>query len=76
MPLAYKSVRVIARKPRELIQPESPVAPPPVKTEQQIEREITRTVASWIDERREAAKEFVRTNSAGGLFQSKATSFP
>ena len=75
MPAADKSVRVIAKKRPEVIQPDEPVAPP-VKSEHQIEREIARTVASWIDERREAAKEFVRSNGASGLFQSKATSFP
>jgi hypothetical protein len=75
MPSAYKSVRVVSRKRRELIQVDDPVAPPE-KTEHQIEREMARTVASWIDERREAAEEFVRSNSVSGVFQSKATSFP
>ena len=61
-----KSVKVIARKQRELLHLESPVVPL-AKTEHQIEREIAQTVASWIDERREAAREFVRSNSAMGL---------
>ena len=61
-----KSVRVVARKQREPLHLESPVVPL-AKTEHQIEREIARTVASWIDERREGAKEFLRSNSAMGL---------
>jgi hypothetical protein len=64
MPSAFKSVRVIAKKQRELLHPGSRLVPL-AKTEHQIEREIAQTVASWIDERREGAKEFIRSNSGG-----------
>jgi hypothetical protein len=70
MPSAFKSVRVIAKKQRELRQPGSPLVPL-AKTEHQIEREIAQTVASWIDERRGGAQEFVRFNSAPAPLRSK-----
>jgi hypothetical protein len=63
---AYKSVRIISRKQRELLQLEVPVVPF-AKTEYQIESEIARTVASWIEERRETVKEFARSNSVKEL---------
>ena len=59
MPLAQTSVRVISRKQRETGDSVSPA-----KTDREVEREIVRTVASWIKERRTAVKEFARANSA------------
>ena len=59
MPLAQTSVRVISRKQRKTGDSVSPA-----KTDREVEREIVRTVASWIKERRTAVKEFARANSA------------
>jgi hypothetical protein len=67
---ADKSVRIIERKQRELLSVEDKVVPR-AKTERQIEREMAQTVASWIDQRREEAKEFARSNRARGLLRSK-----
>jgi hypothetical protein len=63
---ADKSVRIIKRKQRERLSVEGKLVPL-AKTERQIEREMLQTVASWIDERREVAKEFARSNSARAL---------
>jgi len=70
MPSSNNSVRIIERKQRETsVEGE---AVPLAKTERQIEREMAQTVASWINERREGAKEFAQSDNARSLFHTRS----
>ena len=66
MSSADKPVRIIKRKEREL-PPVVGTRVPLAKTERQIERGMVQTVASWIDERREAVRRSSRSYSATSL---------
>ena len=65
MTSSHKPVRIIKRKQREI-----PVANKAVsleKTAGQLEREMVRTVESWIDGRRKAMEEFAAAGPGSGL---------
>jgi len=69
MTSSHKPVRIIEREQREI-----PVANKAVplektaeKTTRQIEREMVRTVKSWIDARRKVMKKFAAAGPASGL---------
>lgn len=55
-----KSIRIIKRNQRERLSAEGKVVPLAL-AERQREREMLQTVASWIAERRDVAKEFARS---------------
>jgi hypothetical protein len=58
-----KLVKIIGRKRRELYSAEEQTSRL-VKTERQVKREMAQTVVSWIEERREQAKELERSSRA------------
>ncbi|HEY8187568.1 MAG TPA: hypothetical protein VIF64_15960 [Pyrinomonadaceae bacterium] len=65
MTSSHKSVRIIERKQREI--PVANKTVPLEKTAEQIEREMVRTVKSWIDGRRKVREKFAAAGSANGL---------
>ncbi len=65
MTSSHKPVRIIERKQREI--PVANKAVPLEKTAKQIEREIVRTVKSWIDGRRKVGENFAAAGRASGL---------
>jgi len=66
MTLSHKPVRIIERKQREI--PVANKVVPLEKTAEQIEREMVRTVKSWIDGRRKVMEEFAAADPAKRLF--------
>jgi hypothetical protein len=67
MTSARKPVRIIEKKHREIARADE--AFPFEKTTQQKEREMVRTVKSWIDGRRKVVDELVAANTAGILLR-------
>lgn len=65
MTSSHKPVRIIERKQREI--PVANKAIPLEKTAEQIEREMVRTVKSWIDGRRKVREKFAAAGPASGL---------
>ena len=62
MPSSHKPVRIIERKQREI--PLANKAVPLEKTTQQLEREMVKTVKSWIDDRRKIMEPFAAESPA------------
>ena len=65
MTSSHKPVRIIQRKQRDI--PLAGNLVPSEKTAQQIEREMVRTVKSWIDDRRKVMEKFAAAGPASGL---------
>ena len=62
---SHKPIKIIERKQREIPLPSNAV--PLEKTAQQVEREIVKTVKSWIDGRRKVMENFAAAGPASGL---------
>jgi len=52
MASSERGIRVVKRENREVLQPDEPVLL--LKTVNQVRREMVQTVASWIEEKRQA----------------------
>jgi hypothetical protein len=66
MTSSHKPVRIIGRKPAGEI-PVANNAVPLEKTAEQLEREMVRSVKSWIDGRRKVMEKFAAAGPASGL---------
>jgi hypothetical protein len=62
MHAADRSIRIIKRKRRHVLDGEGDEAEPSLKTDKEIRREILNTITSWVEHQREANKEFHRQN--------------
>jgi len=65
MTSSHKPVKIIERKQRDIRLAGNLV--PSGKTAQQIEREVVRTVKSWIDGRRKVMEKFAAADTARDL---------
>jgi hypothetical protein len=58
-----KSIKVIKREDRKSLAEAGDSVEPRSKTATQTRREILRTITAWIEDQREAKKEFLRRSS-------------
>jgi hypothetical protein len=60
---ADRSIKIVKRKHRNVLDGEVEGAEPSLKTDNEIRREILNTITSWVDHQREAKKELHRQSS-------------